>query len=286
MKKRVLVFMAAVSLAAAAQGGNPLEIYLESSSKAPTARAWILRGTGRAFETVYLDSSVLLDQAAVAAADVVSGPDGAPQIRVVLTSQGAEKLREITERHVGRRLGIVLEGQLRAAPFIMGAIGDGALVVGGVFTAAEAETLARKLGPPAPRTEPAAVAPALVADPAALAGLQGTWTVVSAEMNGQLRDDPKLTKATWTFRENELTLTNGEGQTQRFALRTDAGAPGSLRLDPIPPSKQGGGWMIFVRDGGRLTLAFGDNLEGRPDGFSPAPKKVVLNLALAQRLAR
>jgi uncharacterized protein (TIGR03067 family) len=240
-----------------------------------------LRGTGRAAETVTLDSTVLFDQAAVVTAGVVSGPDGAPQIRVVLTSEGAEKLREITTRHVGRRLGIVLDGQLRAAPFIRAAIGDGTLVVGGGFTAAEAAALARKLGPPASTTAPgtAAVAPASLPDSVALAGLQGTWTVLSAEMNGQFRDDPKLTRSTWIFRENELTMTNGEGQTARFALRTDAGASGSLRLDPIPPSQERGGWMIFARQGEQLTLAFGENLEGRPDGFSPAPKKLVLKLA-------
>jgi uncharacterized protein (TIGR03067 family) len=279
MRKRVLAFMAAVALAAVARGGNLLEVHLESPSNAPTARAWVLRGTGRAAETVYLDSSVLLDQTAVAAADVVSGPDGAPQIRVVLTSDSAQKLRDITARHVGRRLGIVLDGQLQAAPFIMASIDNGTLVVGGGFTAAEAEALARRLGPPASTTVPAAVAPASLLDTALLSGLQGTWIVVSSAMNGQLRDDPKLTKSTWTFRENELTMTNGEGQKERFALRTDAGAPGSLRLDPVPPSKERGGWMIFARDGEQLTLAFGDNLEGRPDDLAPAPKKVVLKLA-------
>ena len=120
-------------------------------------------------------------------------------------------------------------------------------------------------------------------DAAALRDLRGSWSALSVTMNGRLDGDPKLAKSTWSFQDDVLAVTNGLGQTERFTLAVDPAIPGALRLDPIAPSKERGGWMLFKREGDQLTLAFGDNLEGRPEGFEPAPKRIVMKLARAGR---
>src|SRR5262249_13559881 len=147
------------------------------------------------------------------------GPDGSPQIRLVCTSAGAAKLLEVTSRHVGGRLGIVLDGQLQAAPRILAPVDNGVLVVAGSFTASEAAEWARRLGPPAAAKIARPAVEWLSPGDAAgvLAPLQGSWSGLSATMDGRLRAEPRLSRSTWTFREGELTLTNGEGETARFA---------------------------------------------------------------------
>src|SRR5262249_33688273 len=144
----------------------------------------------------------------VATADVETGPEGSAQIRLGLTSEGTAKLLEITSRRVGARLGIVLDGQLRAAPRILAPVANGVLVVGGRFTASEAADWARALGPPAPGSvsRPAADWLALQDAAAVLAPLQGAWNALSATMDGRLRAEPKVSRSTWTFSKNELTL--------------------------------------------------------------------------------
>lgn len=288
-----LVLAAIFASVATAQSGAVFELRVESPPNAPNAKAWILRGQSDRGETVLLGSTVLLDAAAIASADVEQSPDGSTQIRLVLTSNGAQKLREITMRYAGRRLGIVADGQLWAAPFITGVVDNGILVVSVRIARAEAEALARKLGPPATSaangrpagiSRPSAGAPRAGAGGAnAIAELQGSWSVINATMNGRLAGDSNLTSSTWTFQDDELTLRAGSGEPARFALAMEGGSPRAFRLEPIAPSKQGGGWMIFARDGERLTLAFGENLQGRPETFDPAPKKVVLKLARSGR---
>jgi uncharacterized protein (TIGR03067 family) len=290
-------FLLGVALAAvaAAPAAHLFELHAESSARAPDAQHWVLThkssaGGSGTMETVLLDPEVLLDASAIASADVERGPDASPQIRLVLTRNGAARLSEITSRRVGRRLGIVAGGRLRAAPVLTAPVTDGVLVIAGDLSGSEAEELAHRLGPPAAKVAgDGSVHP----DRLAIAGgspgrasppeLDGAWKVMNSTMNGQLGDQ-KLTGSTWTFRGGELRVENADGQTGRFAVQAEAGPPPAIRLEPIAPSKERGGWMIYSREGDRLTLAFGDNLTGRPASFAPEAKKVVLKLARADRL--
>jgi uncharacterized protein (TIGR03067 family) len=183
---------------------------------------------------------------------------------------------------------IVVDGRLRAAPFVTGGMAKD-LVVGGAFTPAEASALAKKLGPPVaslperaaggPGRPVAGAPPAAAPDASTLRDLQGSWTVLSATRNSLVVPDAKLAGATWTFDGGTLTATDGTGTTTRFSLGTDAAAPGALRLDPVAPSREHGGWMLARREGERLVLAFFDGLAGRPESFAPEPKKVLLVLS-------
>jgi hypothetical protein len=275
----LLVFLlVAQAVAAGAGSGSFLEVHREVSPRAPNGIAWTLTGNGGKAETVYLDREVLLDRSAVANADVVRGPDGMPQIRLGLTPDGARRLTEITSGSVGKRLGIVVADRLRAAPYVTGGMTGGVLVVAGGFSEAEAEELARKLGPPAAGGIPVPPPSGSVSRPraAAIPDLQGRWRIAEAKLNDRPLQDRKITASSWFFRADELLLTNGEGQTERFAIRPEG--KGLLRLEPSAGSSEHGGWIVWKREKDAVVLAFQDNLEGRPDGFAAQPKKIVARL--------
>ncbi len=146
-------------------------------------------------------------------------------------------------------------------------------MVGGL-PSAEASTLAKTLGPPSASIQAESESPPGAArDVAALRVIEGNWSGLSATMDGVVIYE--LVGGTWTFHDGTLTATNGVGDTGRFALTTDVAAPNAFRLDPVAPSRERGGWMIFKREGDRLTLAFFDGFFKRPEDFAPAPKKVV-----------
>ena len=284
MKRAFLAAILAFAPAATA-ASDLFGVYLVSTADSPGARKATLIWPGGAVEIVYLDSAPLLEASAIAAADVETGPGGVSQMRLVLTAEGARKLSELTSRNVGRRLGIVVDGQLRSAPFVTGSMSKDIVVVGS-FTPLEASALAKKLGPPSASIRLPGASPQFVApDAAVLRNLQGTWTVLNATVNSRVVPDPKFGGGTWTFDGGTVTATNGVGQTERFALRTDAASPAALHLEPLPPSNERALWIFFKRESERLTVAFFDGSATRPEDFSPAPKKVVLVLARQGRTA-
>lgn len=278
MRRTLCAAIFSCASVAAAAGGS-FGVHLVTSADAPGSRMWRLALSGAAVEDISLDSASLLDETAIASADAQHGPGGGGEIRLVLTADGARRLAEVTSRNVGRRLGIVVAGRLRAAPVVRAGITNGVLVIAGLKPA-EADALAGTLGPPsAPIQVAPAASPNVPRDTVALRLLEGTWTVLAATMNGEVVPDAKLSGGAWTFHGGMLTATNGIGDTARFALTTDAAAPDAFRLDPVAPSRERGGWMIFRREGDRLTLAFYDGFFRRPEDFAPAPKKVLLVLA-------
>ncbi|HEY6051228.1 MAG TPA: hypothetical protein VIZ58_08255, partial [Thermoanaerobaculia bacterium] len=119
---------------------------------------------------------------------------------------------------------------------------------------------------------------------AAIPELQGRWRVVEATMNGRPVPDRKITESSWLFRGSELVLTNGEGQRVAFSLISEE--RGVLHIAPTAGSNEKGGWILWSRDKGDLLLAFQDNLEGRPDGMQPGPKKVLARLTSAPAASR
>jgi protein-export membrane protein SecD/preprotein translocase SecF subunit len=63
-------------------------------------------------------------------------------INVEFDKEGRELFREVTSTHLGRQLGIVLDGRLVSAPYIKEEIGEGAVDIAGNFDRNEAEQLA------------------------------------------------------------------------------------------------------------------------------------------------
>ena len=84
----------------------------------------------------------------VKSAIVVRGSLGQPEIDFTLTSDGATVFGEVTSANVGRRLAIVLDGQLYSAPVIQSAIESGRGQITGQFDLREAFELSNVLENP------------------------------------------------------------------------------------------------------------------------------------------
>jgi preprotein translocase subunit SecD len=95
----------------------------------------------------YLHNEVLLDESDVDSAHVTT-QGGRPAVEVLFTSAGSQKWEELTERNVGKRCGMILNGNLVSAPRIMAPIRVGRAIVAGDFTEAEARRVAQRLGKP------------------------------------------------------------------------------------------------------------------------------------------
>jgi preprotein translocase subunit SecD len=68
----------------------------------------------------------------------------APDVQFTLNPQGAQKFKTETGRSVGKRLAIILDGQVASAPTIQGQISDEGVITGR-FTAKEVDELAKVL---------------------------------------------------------------------------------------------------------------------------------------------
>jgi SecD/SecF fusion protein len=79
---------------------------------------------------------------------VTRGNLGEPEINFELDSKGAEIFAEVTRENIGRRLAIVLDGELYSAPVIRGEIPGGRGQITGRFDLKEAQELANVLENP------------------------------------------------------------------------------------------------------------------------------------------
>jgi len=61
---------------------------------------------------------------------------------------GTRKFEQLTELNIGKRCGVVLNGELVSAPRIMAPIRSGRAIVSSGFTEAEARRVARGLSQP------------------------------------------------------------------------------------------------------------------------------------------
>ena len=125
---------------------------MRAVTKAPTETAKpysLARREGQA-ETILVEPAVLLDQSALQSASLETDSDGAPQIRLSLTKDGAKKFGEITGQNIDKRLAIFADHQLRSAPVIRNQINGGSAIISGNFTQAEASALVDRLNKVAP----------------------------------------------------------------------------------------------------------------------------------------
>ena len=95
-------------------------------------------------EPMLVESRLLMtgDMLAEAQVDFSSNAFGQPTIAFTLTKEGSSIFGSLTEENVGRRLAIVLDGQVQSAPVIKGHIGGGRGIIEGQFTVDEAKDLA------------------------------------------------------------------------------------------------------------------------------------------------
>jgi len=88
-----------------------------------------------------VEKATLLSGRVVKDARVEIGQWGQPYVALDLSAEGADKFAEITGKHVGERLAIILDNVIQMAPVIKTRITEGKAVIEGNFTIDEANEL-------------------------------------------------------------------------------------------------------------------------------------------------
>lgn len=79
-------------------------------------------------------------------ADIVFDPNtGAPQVQLQFNGEGTKLFAELTKKHIGKIIGIYLDGQPISLPRVQNEITDGVAVITGTFTLPEAKELTQRL---------------------------------------------------------------------------------------------------------------------------------------------
>jgi preprotein translocase subunit SecD len=93
---------------------------------------------------VFLHKEVLLSTKDIATAKAITINDK-PALDVSFTPAGAKTLKEKTTANVGKRLALIFDGKVRAAPLIRDGITEGKAHITGDFTKEETEKMAKAL---------------------------------------------------------------------------------------------------------------------------------------------
>lgn len=95
-------------------------------------------------ETLNVEKTILLDQSALKSVRSIHRSGGS-QIELQMNARGTQRFADLTREGKGRRLAIVIDGKVHAAPLIMEEIGDGRVEISGNLTYEEADDLAARL---------------------------------------------------------------------------------------------------------------------------------------------
>lgn len=117
--------------------------------------AFKLDNAGRA-QTVRLSNEVLLDRSAISGVraivervPVTSGPKPerkeVPAIEITFTNAGRKRFAELAKELAGKQVGVVMDGQLVAAPMVRNQNPGGTVTLTGAFTKETADALVKKI---------------------------------------------------------------------------------------------------------------------------------------------
>jgi SecDF, P1 head subdomain len=124
------------------QAAIRFEVRLAESKPAPGLQKAQVAGSHR---YVYLHHKFILNNNDIAAVHVVQ--EGGPSqyaISIEFNAAGADKMRRVTQSHIGKLFAVLLDGQVAMAPVIRSSIGDSAVITGN-FTKAEAKGIAQRI---------------------------------------------------------------------------------------------------------------------------------------------
>jgi preprotein translocase subunit SecD len=103
-------------------------------------------------EVLFVQKAVLLDQTDLkSATGSTNAQIVASQIDISFTDKGAKHFAEVTRQNIGKRLAIVIDGQIYSAPNIQAEITGGAAKITGSFSQQEARDLAAKISKTLPK---------------------------------------------------------------------------------------------------------------------------------------
>jgi preprotein translocase subunit SecD len=95
-------------------------------------------------ETFYLHDEVFLTESEIQSASVVAWKEF-PAVEVLLTEKGRDIFADVTGRHIGKRLAVLVNGRLACAPIVRDTIRQGKLLINGDFSEARAREIAKAL---------------------------------------------------------------------------------------------------------------------------------------------
>ena len=97
-------------------------------------------------QTFWLESEAPITGRMVASArPFFDGPDRRPTVAFQLTPEGAARFAALTKANVGRRVAILVDGRVVAAPRIQTEMADGVGAISGDFSRHEASVLAMQI---------------------------------------------------------------------------------------------------------------------------------------------
>jgi len=146
----VVCLVAVVAMAADSTKPPVFQMRLVAESPSADSEQLICQSTngetGRiSVEKLNVQKKILLDETAVKSAVASKGWQDYWQVDFSLTPDGTRRFAEITGQNLGKRLAIVIDGQLITAPIIQSSITGGKGQITGTFTKQEAKDLAAKI---------------------------------------------------------------------------------------------------------------------------------------------
>lgn len=155
MKTSAFALVAISVLGAFSADASVFEIRRVEPRGGAKTTAFKLENAGRV-DTVRLSNEVLLDRSAITGVRAISeqvavtsgqNPERKPMpaIEIVFTNAGRKRFAEVTKSLNGKQIGVVMDGQLVAAPIIRETISGGTVTLTGGFTKEAAKALAAKV---------------------------------------------------------------------------------------------------------------------------------------------
>lgn len=122
------------------------QLQLVAEESGPDTEPMTNSASGANGDTFHVNKTPLLDYAAIRFVVVTQNAEsGESEIHVELSDEGKELFAAVTKENLNKRLAIVMNGQLYAAPVIRSEIPDGKVQITGHFTEEEAQQLAAKI---------------------------------------------------------------------------------------------------------------------------------------------
>jgi hypothetical protein len=127
------------------QAAVRFEVRLVERNAAPGLKAAKMEDDG----IVYLHDEVIVTNSDIAQAKAIQRPGGSDfMVSVTFTSEGARKMRAATERNIGKRMAILIDGVVVTAPVVRSVL-NGSAVIEGHLTKQEAERIVAGITIPA-----------------------------------------------------------------------------------------------------------------------------------------
>ena len=140
----LVLLIGGVALMAQRTDKPPLEIRLVLDEGGPTAEL-LTNSAVQPPQVLAVERRRLLDHTDVKEASVQQTVPGRPEIGLVFNEKGTRHFAAITRTNVGRRLAIIISGELYSAPIVRSEIPGGKVTISGQFTPEEATNLVTKI---------------------------------------------------------------------------------------------------------------------------------------------